>query len=292
MRWAEPDIHHASELIRWVNDNRERSIEKAKRFAQKIKDDYSLDVIGNMARDHLLGLLNGNNTSKNVNNISSTNNIPPSPIPADWYDQDYFDNGKKSNWSDGYKWSSFAGLFRETADLLCNTFLSAESFLDVGCAKGFLIQTLREKGKIVQGFDHSVWAVNHALPTSRPYIVCAGVDDVQYTRKFDMLLALETFSHLTESQTRSFLMRVKSWIEIGLFATIPTFESDMEICEFKKHDKDMSHILLKSQQWWHELFLSTGWKQDRLHRMLQDMCQEHKLTKNMKWSVYVYSVGA
>ncbi|MCP4368491.1 MAG: glycosyltransferase [Deltaproteobacteria bacterium] len=291
MHWAEPDVHHAAELIRWVNDNRGQAIEKAKKFAQKIKDEYSLDAVGRIARDHLLGLLNGNNASKRVNNKPNTNNIMPIPVPAKWYDKDYFDIGKKSNWLDGYKWSSFSGLFRETADLLCDTFLGVKSFLDVGCAKGFLIQTLREKGKIVQGFDHSSWAVNHALPSTKPYITCASVDNVQYTQKFDVLLALETFSHLTESQVRSFLLRAKCWINIGLFATIPTFETEEKVCEFKKQDKDPSHIMLKSREWWHALFLSTGWKQDKLHRILQDICQENRLAKNMKWDVYVYSVG-
>ena len=66
------------------------------------------------------------------------------PIPGDWYDADYFEHGLKSNWDRGYTWPLFKGVFEDTARYLEEMFPEAASFLDVGCAKGFLVKALRE----------------------------------------------------------------------------------------------------------------------------------------------------
>lgn len=291
MRWAEPDLEHACELICWTNNHREQAKENAKIASQKIKKEYSLKAIGLKARDHLLNLKNGKSIQENRNIRIVINHNLLGPYPSDWFDKDYFENGKKSNWKEGYTWPVFAGLFNSIADFLCTTFSNAESFLDIGCAKGFLIHALRKKGKIAYGFDHSKWAVTQAIPLVKSFIKCVGVDDVQYDRKFDILLAFEVLSQLSESQASLFLERAKNWTNIGLFAVIPTFNSETEINNYRKNSNDFSHIILKPHDWWHNLFLRTGWKQDKLHKLIQEKCQNNPLPKEMNWTIYLYSAG-
>ena len=116
----------------------------------------------------------------------------------------------------------------------------------------------------------------------------ASVDDISYDRQFDVLVALSIFESLTESQVLSFLCRARAWTRQALFATIPSFQQEEE--EFSRKDNhDLSHITIKSRQWWHELFLRAGWRQDYLHRIVERMCQAHSLPTKMGWKVYVYA---
>jgi cyclopropane fatty-acyl-phospholipid synthase-like methyltransferase len=161
--------------------------------------------------------------------------------------------------------------------------------LDIGCAKGFLVRTLHELGKECWGFDHSQWAIEHAEACTIPYITQESLDNVSYDRQFDILLALSVFESLTEAQALSFLWRARAWTRQAIFATIPSFqhEKDKELCQ--QDDRDLSHITIQSRQWWHELFLRAGWRQDSLHRVVERLCQAHHLPTKMGWKVYVYA---
>lgn len=290
MQWAEPDLEHAIERLRWVNEHREPAATQAQQAASVLRERYSPQFVGETARTRLLACLGRKDIHKASGPTAKMDSLP-TPIPPEWYDADYFEYGRKSNWRQGYTWQNFASLFRSTATFLCDSFPHAELYLDAGCAKGFLIHALREKGKTAFGFDHSPWAVSHALSEAMPFIIQADVEHVQFECKFDLLLAFSILSHLSEAQARAFLQRAKTWVNIGLLATMPTFASEKEVQQFKLHDNDPSHMLLKSRDWWHEFFLSAGWKQDGLHRLLQQQLQQHELPRSMNWQIYLYSAG-
>jgi 2-polyprenyl-3-methyl-5-hydroxy-6-metoxy-1,4-benzoquinol methylase len=292
MRWAEPDLTHAAELMRWVYANREAAREQAAEATQSIQRSYSLEAVGALARERLLQLRQRTQPHKweRLGRSARAHWLRPViPIPAEWYDEDYFEHGLKSNWDRGYTWPWFAGLFQETAAFLSSIFSEATSYLDIGCAKGFLMRTLHELGKECWGFDHSKWAIEHAEECARPFIIQASVDDISYDRQFDVLLALSIFESLTESQALSFLCRARAWTRQAIFATIPSVQQEKEEGFDKKDNRDLSHITIQSRQWWHELFLRAGWRQDSLHRVVERLCQAHSLPTKMGWKVYIYA---
>jgi 2-polyprenyl-3-methyl-5-hydroxy-6-metoxy-1,4-benzoquinol methylase len=292
MRWAEPDLTHAAEHMRWVYANRELARERAAEAAHSMQQSYSLEAVGALARERLLQLLKHTQPHK-WERLGRSVRIrrlrPIIPIPAEWYDEDYFEHGLKSNWDQGYTWPRFAGLFQETAAFLSSSFSEATSYLDIGCAKGFLMRALHELGKECWGFDHSKWAIEHAEECARPFIIQASVDDISYDRQFDVLLALSIFESLTEAQALSFLCRARAWTRQAIFATIPSFPQEEEAEFAREGDHDLSHITIKSHQWWHELFLRAGWRQDYLHRAVERIFQAHSLPTKMGWKVYVYA---
>jgi hypothetical protein len=53
MLWAEPDISHAASLMRYVYNNRQEALERARSGAELLKHKYSLGVIGHMAARRL-----------------------------------------------------------------------------------------------------------------------------------------------------------------------------------------------------------------------------------------------
>jgi glycosyltransferase involved in cell wall biosynthesis/SAM-dependent methyltransferase len=298
MRWAEPDLAHASELMRGVYQNRDAVKTQAAQAASKLREDYSLERVGEMARariEEMLGRsrregghrVGGDNAADDKDTGASL--APSVPIAAEWYDADYFEHGRKSNWARGYSWSLFSDLFKQTAAFLCDSFPEAESFLDAGCGKGFLVRALCERGKDAWGFDHSPWAIDHAETSIKKHLLRARAESIEYERRFDLTLAFSLCESLTEEQAHEFLKRARGWTRQAIVASIPSFENEAEERRFRKHDRDYSHITLRSRAWWHAQFLRAGWRQDALHRIVERACGRHELPRRMNWKIYVYA---
>lgn len=296
MRWAQPDLPGAVAALRHIYGNRTEARGRAAIAAEHIKRTYSPEAVGAAARHQLAQLLRRTNASRwqRLRKAQiSTELRPPVPIPGAWYDAGYFETGTKSNWQDGYTWPSFAGVFTEAAQFLTATFDDATSFLDVGCARGFMVRALREAGKTCWGVDHSHWALAHAEPAARPYLLEASADTLPLQGRFDVVLAFDLLPHLTESQAVQFLAHARALAGMGIVAVIRSFENDEEERRYREaaDDADLSHILMRTRAWWHERFVQAGWRQDALHRAFARMCQQHELTRKMGWQIYVYGAG-
>lgn len=293
MNWADPDLDHAAERLQWVFDNRAVAADRAQSASETLRSRYSLESIGEMAKAHLLELKKKKTVVRRPLQPAARPQpaprrsviceprrapLPPVPVPSSWYDADYFENGVTSNWKNGYQWEQFKGLFRDTASFLIDGFPEASSFLDAGCAKGFLVQSLREKQKEAWGFDISSFAITRAGETSQ-WLRAAGVDEFQSDRQFDVLLALDLLSHLTEQQVVDFLQRARAWTRIGLLATIPLTG------DIRTGNRDFTHITQRNRQWWHSLFLRAGWRQHTAQHSLQ----RHPVPVAMQWNVFCYT---
>jgi 2-polyprenyl-3-methyl-5-hydroxy-6-metoxy-1,4-benzoquinol methylase len=289
MRWAEPDVAEAALRLKWIFENRDEARRRAAECASSLNARYSMQQIGTSIRTRLIDLLQRTNPSRLQlirKSLDSAQLRPSAPIPGVWYDADYFESGMKSNWTDGYRWNSFAGLFRDMASYVTGIFPCSESFLDAGCAKGFLVKSLRAAGKQAWGFDVSPWALANSEAEVRPYLRLAAAEEVWYDREFDALLAFDLLAHLSEAQIRSFLCNSREWTRTGLLAVIPTY--DQPGAE-SPDDNDLSHVTRQTRTWWHERFLDCGWRQDPLHREMQRFCQNHELPSRIGWSIYLYS---
>ena len=292
MHWAQPDVGTAARLIQEVYADPATARRDAESLAVTIKREYSLERIGSLAKDRLASLLEQRSALQvHVDRGDRRRPAPPPvPIPGEWYDADYFERGLKSNWRGGYTWSAFSGLFRDTAQFLMDLFPEAGTFLDVGCAKGFLVRCLREAGKECWGIDHSPWAVAQADTSAKPFIIEASAEDAVFDRQVDVLVVLDLLSHLTEEQALEFLRRSRTWTGSAIVASIASFESADEEARFRpKESRDRTHVTMRTRAWWHERFLAAGWRQDALHRLGAGRCQDHALPRRMQWRMYSYA---
>ncbi len=294
MRWAEPDVDEAARAMREVHADRAGSARRAEALARTTRETYSVEQVGITAKERLAMLLHDRRHLRSRSDrlvARPAAPAPPTPVPPEWYDADYFEHGLTSNWTGGYTWTSFAGVFRETAAYLTELFPDADSFLDAGCAKGFLVRCLREAGKTSWGIDHSAWAIDHADPVARPFLTRAGVDhDVMFDRQVDVLLAFDLLSHLTEDQAGQFLTRTRTCTRTAIVAVIASFDDEAEQSRHRPDDdRDRSHVTLRTRAWWHQRFLQAGWRLDPLQRLGAERCREHPLPRRMRWKVYVYA---
>lgn len=293
MNWAEPDIGHAGEGLRWICEHRDEARAGAAEAARQLTASFSLERIGEAAKARLTELLARSNPRKvSAIRVSEVDSLrPPAlPISGDWYDADYFERGLKSNWDRGYSWALFRGLFEDAAAYLAETFPEARTFLDVGCAKGFLVRALRERGLEGWGLDHSAWAISQAEATTQPFLQLADAASANYQQQFDIVVAMSVLESLTEEQIRAFLPRARGWARQALWATIPTV--DQAVPDRRASgDRDLSHITMRPRAWWRERFAEAGWRQDYIHRRFESECQKHPLPARMGWTVYLFSPG-
>jgi len=293
MKWATPRLEDAVTRLRWAYTCDGEARREAQRTRESILQEYSLDAIGNAAKLRLLDVLCRVHPRRGQRLRSRllTHELQPSgPIPGNWYDADYFEHGIKSNWLRGYHWTEFAGLFRETARLLVEGFSEAKSFLDVGCAKGFLVRALREVGVDAWGCDHSRFALDGAHDAIAPYLIESCATQLRPERTFDVVVAMNVLESLTEEQLNRFLKSALGWTEQAIVAVIATDEESEESTR-ASHDRDLSRILRRPRAWWHEQFLRAGWRQDALHRVAQRALQTGPLPARMGWKLFVYSAA-
>lgn len=293
MRWAEPDLDHACEGLRWVYEHRAEARVLASEAARSLRVKYSLNAVGEAAKLRLTelkqlyprsesarvserGTVQSRGHDKQQTPLVRQSHAPAIPIPGEWYDADYFERGLKSNWDRGYSWASFRGIFEETADLLKGTFADAHVYLDAGCAKGFLVQILRERALDARGFDHSPWAIANAHPGAKPFLELATIDAVAYDdRSVDVVIAMSLLEGLTVEQIDSFLSRSRHWVRGALFATISRQNG---------RDRDLSHITMRDRRWWNDRFEEAGWAPCPT----QQVVERHPLPTRMMWDVYIF----
>jgi 2-polyprenyl-3-methyl-5-hydroxy-6-metoxy-1,4-benzoquinol methylase len=286
MRWAEPDLQHAVEGLRWVYLNRTLARERAADAARELRVRYALDKIGAAAKARLLTLrapravpVPAADPARSVTEVPAN---PPVPISSDWYNADYFELGRTSNWDRGYHWAAFRSIFRDAAAWLAECFPEAGSVLDIGCAKGFLVRALREHGIAAYGFDHSRWAIEHAEAEARPYLRLASTDDVEWPDRCDLATAMHVLECLTELQIRTFLPRARDFVGQALIAVIAP-------PEIPRGDRDRARVTRLDRAGWRALFLASGWRQDPQLRNIEQSCAAHPLPRRMGWQVHVYA---
>ena len=97
--------------------------------------------------------------------------------------------------------------------------------LDVGCATGYLVEVLRERGIDAEGCDVSQFAVDHATPGAAGHIRVANLfaglpwED----RAFELVTALEILEHLPPDRVATAIPELARVCGGYLYATIPSF---------------------------------------------------------------------
>ena len=122
---------------------------------------------------------------------------------ADFYDRDYFDGPGKSNYQRySIDSSPFASQANAILDLMDYHGLNGP-VLDVGCAKGFLVHVLRERGVEAYGVDWSQYALDNAYPDALPHLQRASATRLPFSDKaFAVVTTFDVLEHLNEDHVR------------------------------------------------------------------------------------------
>lgn len=124
-----------------------------------------------------------------------------------------------------------------------------KSTFDLGCAKGFLVEALRDRGVEAYGVDVSRYAIGQVREDIRFACKVGSVVD-ELTQHYDVITCIEVLEHVTEKQARAAIRNITAHATYILFSSTPDgFE-------------DPTHINIHSVSYWLNLFADCGFAPD------------------------------
>jgi SAM-dependent methyltransferase len=110
------------------------------------------------------------------------------------------------------------------ADLIARHF-PVKRTLDVGCALGFLVEVLRERGFSAEGCDFSAYALRNLTRGARGHVTFADLaGKLPFSDKaFELVSAFETLEHLPPNLVPHALSEIRRVTGRYMIATIPSF---------------------------------------------------------------------
>jgi 2-polyprenyl-3-methyl-5-hydroxy-6-metoxy-1,4-benzoquinol methylase len=99
--------------------------------------------------------------------------------------------------------------------------LNPRKVLDAGCAKGFLVECLRDRGVEAYGFDVSEYAIGAVRHDIKPYCwVGSATNDI--SKNYDLITCIEVCEHLSESDGQDAIRQMTSHADAILFSSTPS----------------------------------------------------------------------
>jgi cellulose synthase/poly-beta-1,6-N-acetylglucosamine synthase-like glycosyltransferase/glycosyltransferase involved in cell wall biosynthesis len=167
------------------------------------------------------------------------------------YDAEYYRTGcGPKPYEHNEYWLRFFGA---VADALIE-YLKPQTAFDAGCALGFLVETLRDRGVQAWGADISEFAIQNVRQDIRPYCRVASITqpiaaDTQ-TGRYDLLACIEVLEHLTPEEVGRALANMTAVTDTILFSSSPY--------DFK----EPTHINVRPPIDWLQLFAAQGFSPD------------------------------
>jgi SAM-dependent methyltransferase len=126
----------------------------------------------------------------------------------EFYDHEYFEGAGKSNYQRYDAQSSPFDLHAETVIRVMDFYSLSGRVLDVGCAKGYLVHALRQRGIEAFGVDWSEYAIASAHEMVRPFLKRASAQQLPYgDRQFALAVSFDVLEHLDETHARLALIQ-------------------------------------------------------------------------------------
>lgn len=128
--------------------------------------------------------------------------------------------------------------------------VAPQTVLDVGCAHGFLVERLRERGVEAYGFDISAYAVGQAHESIKPHVWQASATD-ELSDRYDLITCIEVLEHLTPDDGASAIANLCAHTDRVLFSSTPDDRTEP------------THINVQPPKYWRWHFARNGfsWRQ-------------------------------
>jgi len=127
--------------------------------------------------------------------------------------------------------------------------IQPESVLDAGCAWGFLVEKLRQRGVAAYGLDLSDYAIQNVHPDVQPYCWIGSVVE-PFPQKYGLIVCIEVLEHLERAGAESAVENLCRHSDQVLFSSTP-FDY-----------KEATHFNVQPPEYWAELFARQGFFRD------------------------------
>ena len=195
-----------------------------------------------------------------------------------FFDESYFKDGKRSKKSlyEDYRW--LPELTKPLAAAICRFtgIIKSDVVVDYGCARGYLVRAFIENGIEAYGIDVSEYAITHSDLIVREKLhhltneTLAEAFETLGCSKVDWLIAKDVFEHIDPFVLHRTL-RDAANMGIKLYVLVPL--GDMGRYRIPDYELDASHIIAEDEDWWCELFESSGYVVEKLRHEVEGIKQ-------------------
>jgi SAM-dependent methyltransferase len=140
------------------------------------------------------------------------------------------------------------GFFGEIAERIVKD-IQPDSVLDAGCAWGFLVEKLREKGVKSYGIDISKYAIENIHPDIEEFCKVGSVTE-PFPEIYDLIVCIEVLEHMPKDEAEKAVENFCKHATDVLFSSTP-FDY-----------KEATHINVQPPEYWAELFARSGFFRD------------------------------
>lgn len=171
---------------------------------------------------------------------------------ANPYDETYYRVGCGTPYERNQHWLTF---FARIADAIVRE-INPSSVLDAGCAMGFLVEALRQRGVQAYGVDISEYAIARVAEEIKPYCWVGDLAAEPLPRRYDLVVCIETLEHLRAEQLPSALQNLCAAADDILFSSTPDDYS--EATHFSVQPPELWASLFAAQGFWHDAEFDTA----------------------------------
>ncbi len=161
------------------------------------------------------------------------------------YNSDYYNRYSEHSYAKAEVWESFFG---SVADRIVADF-NPRVVLDAGCAWGYLVAALRDRGVDAYGLDVSTYAIDHVRDDIRPYCFVGSLTEpfpASLPDKFDLITSIEVLEHIDEEQCMTVIEQLCSRTDQILFSST---SEDIQ---------DETHVNVQQPEYWMKRFAQFG----------------------------------
>jgi len=190
---------------------------------------------------------------------------------SNFFDSDYFENGKVSKKSlyENYSW--LPDQTEPMVEALIN-FIGIkknETLLDFGCARGYVVRAMAERGIDAYGCDISNYAIKNCDKSIKDrvfqLIKKISKDNIYETLPldcFDYIIAKDVFEHIPADQLLVLLGGLRE-VSDKLYVLVPL--GDNGVYRIPEYELDASHVIAESEIWWQSIFWDAGFETESFH---------------------------
>lgn len=143
------------------------------------------------------------------------------------------------------QWMAFFG---QIADHIVADF-APKTVLDAGCAMGYLVAALRDRGVEAYGIDISKYAISRVREDVKPYCACVSLTEQLpqgFPKHFDIVTSIEVLEHLYSDDGAKAIDNLCGLTDMLLFSSTPNDYTEP------------THVNVQQREYWARLFAQCG----------------------------------
>lgn len=162
------------------------------------------------------------------------------------YNKLFYDSFCGEDYSNTELWESHFGTI---ADRIAEYF-TPKTVLDAGCANGYLVKALRDRGIDAYGIDISSYAIESADDELRKYLNVQSLTEPlpeSFPKKFDLVVTIEVLEHMQPDDGALAIKRLCSYSDTVLFSSTP-YDFD-----------NKTHVNVQQAEYWAKQFANNSY---------------------------------